>query len=100
MLVAGLSAVGFIACGMVWNDRVCVTAATRIVPGCLGARAWVAAGPDGAPRRNDAHEPSARDCSDYYAALTSTEIVGQELAVNMTKALGGDRRAGGCTRFV
>ena len=70
---AGANAVGFVACGMVWNAARVFHGRKPNLPGLvLGAIAWVARHDAGA-RPRDAHDIGAGIVA-VYAALTATEL--------------------------
>jgi diguanylate cyclase (GGDEF)-like protein len=75
MLSLALSAVGFIACGMVWNASRVFHGRTPNLPGLvLGAVAWVAAVMTVAPEASAMRMTVGAGIVAIYAALTATEL--------------------------
>src|ERR1700726_3038544 len=75
MLSLALSAVGFIACGMVWNASRVFHGRNPNLPGLvLGAVAWVAAVMTVAPEASAMRMTVGAGIVAIYAALTATEL--------------------------
>jgi diguanylate cyclase (GGDEF)-like protein len=75
MLSLALSAVGFIACGMVWNASRVFHGRNPNLPGLvLGAIAWVAAVMTVAPEASAMRMTVGAGIVSIYAALTATEL--------------------------
>jgi diguanylate cyclase (GGDEF)-like protein len=75
MLSLALSAVGFIACGMVWNASRVFHGRNPNLPGLvLGAIAWVAAVMTVAPEASAMRMTVGAGIVAIYAALTATEL--------------------------
>jgi diguanylate cyclase (GGDEF)-like protein len=75
MLSLALSAVGFVACGMVWNASRVFHGRTPNLPGLvLGAIAWIAAVMTVAPEASAMRITVGAGIVAIYAALTATEL--------------------------
>jgi diguanylate cyclase (GGDEF)-like protein len=75
MLSLALSAVGFIACGMVWNASRVFHGRNPNLPGLvLGAIAWIAAVMTVAPEASATRMTVGAGIVAIYAALTATEL--------------------------
>jgi diguanylate cyclase (GGDEF)-like protein len=75
MLSLALNAVGFVACGMVWNASRVFHGRKSNLPGLvLGAMAWIAAGMTLAPEAIAMRLTIGAGIVAVYAALTATEL--------------------------
>src|SRR3981081_1683947 len=75
MLSLALNAVGFVACGMVWNASRVFHGRKPNLPGLvLGAMAWIAAGMTLAPEASPMRLTIGAGIVAIYAALTATEL--------------------------
>jgi diguanylate cyclase (GGDEF)-like protein len=75
MLLLGLNAVGFVACGMVWNaSRVFHGRKPNLLGLVLGAIAWIAAAMTLAPEASAMRMTIGASIIAIYAALTAAEL--------------------------
>ena len=94
MLSLALNAVGFVACGMVWNAARVFHGRKPNLPGLvLGALAWIAAVMTLDPQRSALRMTIGACIVAVYAALTATELW-SERRKSAEAALAGDRGAG------